>query len=329
MIPISVIIPMYNSELYISRCLDALISQNIDIEIICVNDGSYDRTSDIVKAYSRRYSNIIIIEQENKGQSSARNKGLEYASGQYVFFCDSDDYIDSNSLEELYSIAIKYDLDILKTGWKTVIGNDIFYTYVKKSLPLNMVISSSVFLTETCLKWHQVVPVNGLVKLGFLNENNLRFPEGIQFEDNFFHLSMLLAQRRSSRCMLIDSTFYTYTINPGSTTTQSVTPKKLYDQLENVSLMKDLIEQSKLNETEYRAAMASVSSLLFTFTSYYYRLPKIEQKKFKSSFNKRIFIQAIKYSPSIFQKTKLFLFIYLPIILDIYSDIKLVCSRTR
>ena len=95
---ISVIIPVYNGEKYIQRCVDSVLNQTYsDIEIIVINDGSTDNTENILKSYS----NIVLINKENEGVSKARNTGLSLAKGDYVYFCDADDYLEKNAFEIL------------------------------------------------------------------------------------------------------------------------------------------------------------------------------------------------------------------------------------
>ena len=92
---VSVIVPVYNVEKYITRCLTSLINQTLDdLEIILVNDGSTDNSVAIIREYKRQHDNIILVEKENGGLSSARNFGLVYATGEYIAFLDSDDYVE-------------------------------------------------------------------------------------------------------------------------------------------------------------------------------------------------------------------------------------------
>ena len=98
---LSIIIPLYNTEEYLERNLDSLLKQDLEKEIIIIDDGSTDQSYVIAKKYSDKYSDIKLIQQENSGQSVARNRGLEIATGEYIFFCDSDDYVDTNSLKNL------------------------------------------------------------------------------------------------------------------------------------------------------------------------------------------------------------------------------------
>lgn len=111
---VSIIVPIYNVESYLGRCLDSLLSQSFrEIEIIAVNDGSTDKSSEILKDYSERDNRIVSIEKENGGVSSARNTGLLQANGQYIGFVDPDDWIDKEMYEELYHSAIHEKADIV------------------------------------------------------------------------------------------------------------------------------------------------------------------------------------------------------------------------
>lgn len=107
MIKISVIIPVYNVEKYLRECLDSVLSQTLkEIEIICVDDGSTDCSYDILKEYSKKYRNIIVLHQENQGSGPARNKGMEQAVGKYFCFMDADDYyVQRQALERLFTVA--------------------------------------------------------------------------------------------------------------------------------------------------------------------------------------------------------------------------------
>jgi glycosyltransferase involved in cell wall biosynthesis len=123
MVKISSIIPVYNGERYLKQCLNSLINQTLgDIEIICVDDGSTDRSLDILNEYAQQDSRIIVIHQENSGVSAARNLGIQNASGEYIHFIDNDDWIDVAMYEKLYNIAAGTNLDMVVCGlvleWK-------------------------------------------------------------------------------------------------------------------------------------------------------------------------------------------------------------------
>ena len=114
MFKISVIIPVYNVENYLSECLDSIINQSLnDIEIICINDGSTDNSLKILQDYEKRDNRIRVINQKNSGLGATRNVGLSLSEGKYVYFMDSDDYLELSTLEELYHLAETNSLDIV------------------------------------------------------------------------------------------------------------------------------------------------------------------------------------------------------------------------
>lgn len=111
---ISIVVPVYNAEKYLEQCLDSLIQQSyINIEIICIDDGSKDYSSEVVEEYMRRDNRVKLIKQENTGVSGTRNKGINYTQGEYIMFVDSDDWIDLNTCESALNSIIKNDADIV------------------------------------------------------------------------------------------------------------------------------------------------------------------------------------------------------------------------
>ena len=118
---ISVIIPVYNSEKYLPQCLESIVGQSYgDIEIICVNDGSKDKSTEILNSYAAKDERIKIINQKNKGQSAARNAGLDVATGKYIAFVDSDDVIDFRFFEILYTAAERSGSEVVCCGFKKI-----------------------------------------------------------------------------------------------------------------------------------------------------------------------------------------------------------------
>ena len=110
---ISIIIPVYNVEKYLSRCLESVINQSYkNIEIIIVNDGSTDNSFDICNKYKKKDKRVILIDQNNQGLSGARNTGLKHATGEYICFIDSDDYVEKDYVEYLYKLIVKDDYDL-------------------------------------------------------------------------------------------------------------------------------------------------------------------------------------------------------------------------
>lgn len=274
---ITVIVPMYNVESYIRDCVESLCSQQVEMEIILIDDGSTDDTYKVASSLAAQYSEIKLIHQENHGQGTARNVGLKHATGEYILFCDSDDMIADNSLKPLINLMDQYKLDYIKTGWltkysdKTVVNSPV-------GISLNQVMSSERYFEEAIDNWYNVVPWNGLYRRSFLKKNDIVFPENIQFEDNTFSLKVYLSQL-DAQMMQTEIPFYIVRVSENSTTTARPKAKKINDQLENIRLMEEFISQSELPDKLKQSAQIAVSSLVSTMVRYYYRMSAQERKK--------------------------------------------------
>ncbi|MBE6496077.1 MAG: glycosyltransferase family 2 protein [Methanobrevibacter thaueri] len=200
MVKVSVIVPVYNAERYLSECIESIASQSLDdIEIICVDDGSTDSSPDILRQYADKDSRIKILSQKNSGAGASRNLGLEHVTGEYVYFADSDDYLDLNALEELYGVACEKSTDFVmlkvknfyeKTG--EVIDDDYYsMPHLKECVGSNVFSYSDVskMALELC-----VCPPGCFFKKEFVND--IRFPEGLLFEDNVFFTNALFKADR-------------------------------------------------------------------------------------------------------------------------------------
>ena len=135
-IKVSVIIPVYNVEPYLKECLNSIINQTLkDIEIICIDDCSTDNSYQILEEYSKKDNRIIILKNEKNtgGPSTARNKGIDLAKGDYLYFIDSDDYIENNFLEEMYNTAKEYNTDIV-SNLNIIENNNNNYIYYQHSI---------------------------------------------------------------------------------------------------------------------------------------------------------------------------------------------------
>ena len=184
MTKVSIIVPVYNVEKYLKRCLDSLVNQTLkDIEIICINDGSTDGSLTILNEYVRNDDRIVVINQENSGVSVARNNGIDVAKGEYVGFVDSDDWVSEDYFEKLYNFAIQNNAEI-------AVGSIIrlhkfnrrkFLTFDKA------IVTSDINLKfELCDMPEKSYVWNKIYKSSKLKEIGLKFEEGIVFEDCIF-----------------------------------------------------------------------------------------------------------------------------------------------
>ena len=184
---ISVIIPVYNVERYLSTCLNSVVNQNFTkYEIICVNDGSTDNSLDILNNYKIKYD-IKVISQKNGGLSAARNTGLKHVSKEYIVFLDSDDYfISDTTLKELYEVMKNNRLDILSFNYKTDSG----VVGIKTN---NKIMNGITYLTSGEVR---VVSWNKIYATEYLKKLNFSFKRGIIHEDDESYLRLLSSAQR-------------------------------------------------------------------------------------------------------------------------------------
>lgn len=180
---VSVIIPIYNVEKYIDKCLKSIETQTIDsMEVILVNDGSQDLSGNIAKIWAERQKNILVkyVEKENGGLSDARNYGLKYATGDFVAFLDSDDYVESTIYEKMYNKAINNNADFVECNFVWEYPN-------KKREDIRQNYNTKQEMMAFC----RVVAWNKLIKRNLIVENNLEFPKGLRYEDVEFTYKLI------------------------------------------------------------------------------------------------------------------------------------------
>jgi glycosyltransferase involved in cell wall biosynthesis len=189
---ISIIIPVYNVEKYIARCLDSLFNQNISenlYEIIVVNDGTPDSSMKIVSEYDRNHSNFIIINQKNRGVSAARNRGIEISKGEYLLFVDPDDYIVEDSLDTIISQSRICKVEILIFNSLTQFFNSKEKSFIF-GFPQNLRDKTHSGI-ELSKEGYMRGPVWGIAfERQFIIKNNLRFFEGIINSEDSIFMSM-------------------------------------------------------------------------------------------------------------------------------------------
>lgn len=223
---VSVIVPIFNVEQYIRECIVSIINQTLkEIEIILVNDGSTDRSIDIIKDLVTSNSNIILINKENGGLSSARNEGIKYARGQYIAFIDSDDYLHPNFLETLYLKGIDLDLDIVCGGYTKVYTKDVIqYKRNEKLFQLGVITGKDLLKYQLLNNDYCMEVVDDLYKREFLEKYNLRFKDGILHEDEEFTPKALL---KANKVCLIETYKYMYRFREESIMTKKVGIKNI------------------------------------------------------------------------------------------------------
>ena len=179
---VSVIVPFYNVENYIEKCLETLVNQTLeDIEIIIVNDGSQDRSIDVVKRFLGKYpEKLVYLEKENGGLSDARNYAIPYAKGEYIAFLDSDDYVEKTMYKDMYELAKKENSDMVEC--------DFYWEYPdKKKEDIGNLYSNKKEMMEKV----RVVAWNKLIKKEVLDKSKVLFPKGLRYEDVEFTYKLI------------------------------------------------------------------------------------------------------------------------------------------
>ncbi len=215
MTKLSIIVPVYNVEKYLPKCLESLIKQTLkDIEIICVNDGSMDNSLAILKEFASKDSRIRIIDNQHQGVAKTRNTGIEQSTGEYIGFVDSDDYIDLDFFEKLYNSATKSNSDI---AIASILKHKNFFNiynakYTKEEIAIT--IQDKIKLCED-KKHFFFYAWNKIYHSGFIKENNIKFSEGQIYEDVMFAIKALYY---SNKIISVYGTKYHYIEHENSLT---------------------------------------------------------------------------------------------------------------
>ena len=249
---ISIIIPVYNVEKYLAECLNSCINQTLeDIEIICVDDCSTDNSYKILEEYQQKDSRIkIFLQPENKKQGAARNKGLEVATGEYIWFVDSDDYIDTKACQILYDTIKEFDVDILcfsAIQFQDSNSRYFFYNkYCHQGLQINKIYHPKTKWLEIFFSNLNVAPWAYLTKRNAIQ--NLRFREGVWHEDNDF--TPILLTSVNSFCFIPYSAYF-YRINPNSTTQTTLSQKRADDLISMLESLDEFIRKKDLSQEHF------------------------------------------------------------------------------
>ena len=241
---ISIIIPVYNTEKYISECVNSILSQTYkNFEIIIVDDGSTDNSLDIVKEYQKNYDNITVLHIENSGVSAARNIGIKHAKGEFLFFVDSDDILYDHSLSTFTKELTNDNIEVL------IGGSDVTYhPYDKNSqywgkdfISRSPKQSFEIYATGNFI----ITPWNKLVKKSFIMEHDLFFEQGIINEDELWNFKLLF---HAKTIKAFQKSTYIYRIRDNSIMS-TITYRHMESHLKIVLLMYEYILQNKDTNT--------------------------------------------------------------------------------
>ena len=262
---ISIIVPVYNTEKYIKKCLNSLVNQTLkDIEIIVVNDGSTDKSETIIKEYEQKYmKKIKYLVKKNGGLSDARNYGIKYATGEYVGFVDSDDYVSETMYEKLYNKAIKTGAELVECNVKWI--------YEKKE---KIDAIEEITKKEDYFIYGRVMACNKIIKRKSLQENNIMFPIGLRYEDVELYYKLIPYINKMS---LVKENMYYYIQRQNSIA--NIQNEKTMDIF---NILEKIIKYYKENNI-YQAFEKELEYLYirFLFGSSFLRITKIKNKEIK------------------------------------------------
>lgn len=219
---ITIIVPVYNVEKYINECVDSLISQTYkNLEIILIDDGSTDKSGEICDGYAASDARIKVIHKENEGLGFARNTGMTYASGSFIYFFDSDDYIEPTEIKRLYDFITKYNADAAFTGCTTITDKRKVLQrreYVEEYFSGNKMKDLATRMLGSSPEGHDCIEMSAsgqLYRMQIIRGNSLQFEseQNLISEDLAFNLEFF--KYANSAC-LVPGCGYFYRVNPES-----------------------------------------------------------------------------------------------------------------
>ena len=238
MYKVSIIVPIYNGEKYLSRCVDSLLNQSYkNIEYIFINDGSTDNTLDILNDYFKKDERIIVIDKDNTGVSDSRNKGIEKATGDYICFCDCDDMYDKNYVETMLNLTIDENVPLVKCNFKVINKNGQSIDKGKKYFSKKKLNHEEIVrnIIPHCLSGQ--IPCFTYLLMIKREMLTVRFPTDIaMMEDVVFYINLLL---NVNSMYIIDETLYTIMFNEEGATNNVKNYKR---NINNVVLVNKYIQ---------------------------------------------------------------------------------------
>ena len=304
-IKVSVIVPVYNVEAYLDKCLKSLVDQTLkEIEIIIVNDGSKDNSEKIIEKYKEKYpEKIKYYKKENGGLSSARNYGLKYAIGEYVAFVDSDDYVDLKMYQKMINLANLENSNIV------VAGTEAIYKDHKKIIPASYNISKNYknYLISAPMACNKIFK-RQLFKDDFL------FKEGIWYEDLELIPTLILKTKKIS---FLEEPLYKYMQRNGSIMNQETFNEKILDIYKVLNNIVEKFQKYKQYEDfQTEIEYLYIEHLLYS-SALRLSMFKVEGKKYLKEFKKLMQEKFPNWQKMSILKRKVInlkLFVYLPII---------------
>lgn len=214
MVDISIIVPIYNVEKYLRKCVDSILAQTfINFELILVNDGSPDNSGKICEEYKEKDNRIKVIHQKNQGTGIARNSGIDIANGKYIYFCDPDDYVESTLLEDNFKLAEEYNANMVIFGYYDEIISDSGTKTISRKPKAQFLATQKDFRDEFKQLFEKKLMYtlwNKLYRKEFLDKNNCRFENQRVGQDTVFNY---FVYGNLDRIYINDKEYYHYIVN--------------------------------------------------------------------------------------------------------------------
>ena len=295
----SIIIPVYNANSFLSRCVNSVINQTFNNwRLYLVDDGSTDGSDIVCDLFSSKYSNITTIHKENSGVSDARNRGILEALGEWIFFVDSDDYLETNALAVINDLITKYKADLVLFNIKedSIDGNVRFYRHPLKS---NYLYSRNEIETEilpfVCYSDYSFInsPCNKVFRSSIIKKNNIKFPLRVRGEDWFFNIVFL---SYTQSLVATELSLYNYIRNSQSAMSKYC-PEQFHLWEENWYIRQKLIKDYRLKVNQKR-----ISRSFYLKVFYFLR----EVKRFESKENEKQILNYILHNKILKESLKSF-----------------------
>ncbi len=272
MIKVSVIVPVYNTEKYLRKCLDSLVNQTLkEVEIIVIDDKSTDNSRAIINEYEKKHANIKVIHNKtNQGIGYNRNLGIKKASGEFISFIDSDDYLDLDNLEKMYLFAKKEKLDMVVCNLKKVNDQESCIGYEK----IDDFSFGSLKDNPNLLLAINMGPANKLFSKNLFKDENVRFSEVYKYEDLAVIPKLIASAKKIGK---INDTYYNYVIHDNSQTTTM--NDKVFDVLKVLDIVNNYLENLK-----YYDDIKEWAEFLNMRTIFRYTLQQKNQKNKQTAF---------------------------------------------
>ena len=210
---ISILLPVYNSEIFLRNCLNALICQSYkNIEVIAVNDGSTDNSLQILQEYAQKDSRVKVFSQDNRGAATTRNHCMSKASGEYIMFCDSDDIYEPDMCEKMLATLLEKDVDVVMCLAKLMHYNN--YNRYTSENHFDKIAPYGFIDMERYLSKYEVVYLwNKIFKKSLIDKYNIRFPDGLEADDALFCYQYLLVCKKGFG---LSNKLYNYNVRENS-----------------------------------------------------------------------------------------------------------------